>query len=354
MSETDDTAAQPGDDDKLTPEEENGFAAFLSAVTADAPLLKTEREPTQIIHGSALQQMRQMTEEYVRPLATTVSDPVSGTRAAALITPNGISATPAAVFDDYLERPRFRRGIARMTSVDSFIEHVNRFKDEGSAVFANDDRAGPSLQAVIDYHPEGSDDAVAPRFGKHRTIFDFPVSDEWKVWTGQTGKVMAMVEFAAFLEDHINDVLHMITGEDEISEDVREFIARTGGNMTIASPSQLFDLARNLQVNENSVVREVLNLSSGEGQVLFNAEHSDAAGAPLKVPGLFMIGIPVFRNGPIYRLPARLRYRKKEGRILFWFDLWRTDRTFDAAFDETLVRVGVDTGLPVFRGQPEV
>ena len=78
----------------------------------------------------------------------------------------------------------------------------------------------------------------------------------------------------------------MCTGEDEISEDVREFIARTGGNMTIAAPAQLFDLARNLQVNENSTVREVLNLSSGEGQVLFNAEHSDAAGAPLKVPGL--------------------------------------------------------------------
>lgn len=72
------------------------------------------------------------------------------------------------------------------------------------------------------------------------------------------------------------------------------------------------------------------------------------------MPSIFLIGIPVFNNGPFYRIAARLRYRKNGGKIVFWYDLWRTDRTFDHAFSEAVERVKVETDLPVFIGKPEV
>ena len=112
------------------------------------------------------------------------------------------------------------------------------------------------------------------------------------------------------------------------------------------------ELSRGLQVYESSAVREVVNLSSGEGQISFQSEHTDQHGVPLKVPGLFLIAIPVFRNGPLYRIAARLRYRKNAG-LVFWYDLWRIDRTFDHAFDEALGRVRAETALPVMLGKPE-
>jgi len=100
-------------------------------------------------------------------------------------------------------------------------------------------------------------------------------------------------------------------------------------------------------------VQEVVNLQSGEGIVRFEATHSDATGSPLKVPAIFLIAIPVFRNGEFYRIAARLRYRKVNGRVVFWYELWRTDRTFDHAFSEAVERVKTETGRPVLIGKPE-
>ena len=149
------------------------------------------------------------------------------------------------------------------------------------------------------------------------------------------------------------DVLYIIPEEDELSDDLKKFISAGGGEATIATPQRLVELARGLQVHESSAVREVRNLSSGEAQISFTSEHTDGNGEPLRIPGLFLIGIPVFRNGPIYRIAARLRYRKTPAGVVFWYDLWRTDRVFDHAFSEACERAQVETELPLFFGKPE-
>lgn len=304
-----------------------------------------------VIRGDALAQMRALVETYAKPDIVDLVDPVTGVRAPATVNADGAKAVPASVFDDYLLAPRFRRGTATLTSLDSLIEHTQRFKDLDSIVFANNDRAAPSLTAVLDYHPIGASSPA--RHGRHRSAFAFPLSDEWKAWIASNGTVMKMVEFAEFLDERVIDVLHLIPDEDELSEDLQKYIAAAGGDATIATPQKLVELARGLQINESSVVREVAKLSSGEGQVLFQTEHSDGNGEPLRIPNLFLIGIPVFSNGVFYRLAARLRYRKNPGGIVFWYDLWRTDRTFDHAFNEAVERVKIETGLPVLLGKPE-
>jgi hypothetical protein len=167
------------------------------------------------------------------------------------------------------------------------------------------------------------------------------------------GTQLRMVEFAEFLEDRVIDVLHLIPEEDELSEDLQKFINAGGGEALIATPQRLVELSRGLQVNENSAIREVNRLNSGEAQILFTSEHTDGNGEPLRVPSLFLIGIPVFRNGPIYRLAARLRYRKTPTGIVFWYDLWRHDRTFDHAFKEACERASIETDLPLLLGAPE-
>jgi hypothetical protein len=258
-----------------------------------------------------------------------------------------------ATFDAYRDEPRHRHGTATMLSLDSLIDHVNRFKDGGSAVFADDNRDKPSITAVLDYHHEGESADTMPRFGKHRSVFAFPLSDEWREWTSSNDEKMDMPTFAAFLENRLPDVLYL-EFEDDMSEDLERLVNTLGGRDTIATPNKLMELARGLQVNENAVVQETVNLASGEGIIRFQVEHADANGAPLKVPQLFLIAIPVFRNGPLYRIAARLRYRKTAGGLRFWYELWRTDRTFDHAFSEAIGRVKAETALPVLIGRPEV
>jgi uncharacterized protein YfdQ (DUF2303 family) len=289
---------------------------------------------------------RGLVEEYARSTIDAIKEPGTGVEALVTVSKDGVEALPASVFDDYRAKPMRRKGTATLLDLDSLILHVNRFKDADTVIFASDSRAAPSITAVLDYHRAGAE--ADPRFGDHKAKFAFPLSDEWKAWAGGNKKPMRMVEFAAFLEDHVIDVLDSAT---ELPEEMSRFVKAIGGN--IASPSKLMEIAVGLKVNEKSSVGETVNLSSGEGEISFVSQHTDGKGAPLKVPNLFLVGIPVFKNGPAYRIAVRLRYRKADGGLTFWYEMWRDDRVFDDAFNEALTRTREETSLPVLLGSPE-
>lgn len=308
-------------------------------------------EETTIATGGVIEQAFDKAESYLKPESLEVKDPISGVTALAILGRDGVEPVPASTFDDYLTKPRFRRGNAVLTQIESFVEHVNRFKSGESVVFACDDRASPSLTAVLDYHPAGADSL--PAFGKHRSLFKFPLSDEWQAWHKLNGpdNAMGVREFAEFLEDRIIDVEH----PDDISladERTQDFVNKLGGKKKIASPSKLLDLSTGLSINENSVITENTKLQSGEGHIVFQSEHVDGAGMAVDIPSMFVLAIPVFKNGAFYRVVARLRYRVRNG-VTFWYELWRTDRVFDHAFNEACELVKSSTDLPLLLGAPE-
>lgn len=300
--------------------------------------------------GNIIEQAHKAAAEYQRAELVSVPHPLNDQiKVPVVLSRIGVDTISKSAFADYLDHPERRTGTAVMTRLESFVEHANRFKNENSVVFANDDRAKPGLIAVLDYHDAGADGT--PRFGKHRTTFNFPVSDEWTLWNECNGTKMSMVEFAEFLEERINDI-DTVENRDDLNEDIQRFIGATGLDK-IASPSRLVELSRNLQIHENSTIKQVQNLGTGEGVLRFESEHTDAAGAPVDIPGLFIICIPVFAHDGYYRIAARLRYRKTGEGIVFWYDLWRTDLVFDHAFNQACERVKTETTLPLLIGAPE-
>lgn len=300
--------------------------------------------------GNIMEQAHKAAAEYQRAELVSVPHPLNDqVKVPVVVSRIGVDTISKSAFDDYLDHPERRTGTAVMTRLESFVEHANRFKNESSVVFANDDRTKPGLIAVLDYHDAGADGT--PRFGKHRTTFNFPVSDEWTLWNECNGTKMSMVEFAEFLEERINDI-DTVENRDDLNEDIQRFIGATGLDK-IASPSRLVELSRNLQIHENSTIKQVQNLGTGEGVLRFESEHTDAAGAPVDIPGLFIICIPVFAHDGYYRIAARLRYRKTGEGIVFWYDLWRTDLVFDHAFNQACERVKTETTLPLLIGAPE-
>src|SRR5207237_2152960 len=128
-------------------------------------------------------------------------------------------------------------------------------------------------------------------------------SDEWKAWTASNGKQMSQADFAAFLEDRVVDVTDPSSALDTVRKVMEALLC------TFASPSRLLDLARGLTVRINSVVVSAQNLKSGESVLRFETTHADERGAPLEIPGAFLVTLPVFRGNEAYQLAARLRYR---------------------------------------------
>ena len=309
--------------------------------------------------------------DHFRPELMTVTGQDGQTDTQVLVLPDGqggLKAQSVKTFvDEYRQNPERRKGSASLLTLDSLIDHINRFQDADSAVFADNSREAPSMTAIFDYHrrvntTDGNgeihfDPAARPRFGDHRGTYRFPLSHEWKEWANFDGETLSQGEFAEFLEDRIGDVevppefSDAPDDEDEPTQRLLQLLVTLGG--TLASPGRLMELSRGLKVTAEEQVHQATNLSNGEAQIQYTHEHLDEQGQPLKVPNLFLINIPVFNSGDLFRIPVRLRYRVRGGQISWSYLLYRTDKVFDAAFDDAVDRVRDKTGLPVFVGHPE-
>lgn len=331
-------------------------------------LLGGPRKPNLVpltAHGVSdlLASTRNHVEAHAKSETGYIQNPETGTHVPLIRHADGrIEFIPMSTFDAYEDGPSFRTGTARMGTLDSFIAHVNRFGDGDSAIFVNDNSASPALTAVLDYHradslsSEEGEDRIHGEYrnGKHRTSFAFPLSEEWQFWLSHNGpgNAMDMLTFSNFIEDRIGDIALV---EDGIPDGVERFVELNGGAGMIASYGQLHDLAHGLQVSEGHHAEQKVNHQNGAGKISFTTvvENTKVNGVEVVVPSMFFIAIPVFHKGAFYRIAARLRYRVNGGKVVFWYDLWRSDRSFDHAIAEAAMRVDAETEAQVFFGSPE-
>ena len=261
---------------------------------------------------------------------------------AVLVTPpNKLVHDLKPLLDKYLARPERKKGTATLTTLLAFNAYTQRHMTEDSAVFVDDTAPDkPRIIAVFNAsHKE-------PDHQDHRAVYAFPLSDEWVAWS-KLPEWFTQAEFAAFIEDRILDVMDP-TKAGAVAKELAESVGTT-----LASPAKLLELSRGLQVNVDARVAQSVRLDSGEGQLIFKEEHKDENGAPIKFPGAFCLAIPVFRLGPPYSVPVRLRYKVSGGRVSWQLALQRVDHVFESAIAEAGHSVGDVTSLPVFRGRPE-
>ena len=251
-------------------------------------------------------------------------------------------------------QPFERRGSAKTLTLNAFVALVNRHKvDKASVVFAKTDWREPRLTAVIDYHEASKDTPAAATledlgtgFGRHRVVYDYPLSDAWKAWVEKNGEPMNQADFAAFLEDRITDLAAPQDFERQTFE--RDFKAK------FAVPTELIDLSRGLEVMVGARVKNRIRLESGETQMVFEVQHSDAEGNELTVPGLFLLSVAPFDRGDVIRIPCRLRYRTQGGNLVWFYQMVQPDRFISERLDDDMALVADQTGLPVYAGSPEM
>lgn len=241
----------------------------------------------------------------------------------------------------YRLRPEAREGCAEATTLQSFIDLVNRHKDDGSAVFAKTSWPEPALTAVIDYHNlDGT-----PRWAEHRIRYAFPITDEFKVWIEKNGKAMEQADFAAFLEEHAAE-LSAAYGPEQAEYE-------TLFKEKFATPADLIALSRSLEVFVGARVKRQERLASGERTVEFVEEHTNTKGEKVDIPGIFMVAVPAFVDGETIRIPARLRYRIQSGSIMWFYQLYRWQFWLRDQVKNDLDTVKQKTALPTFEGSPE-
>lgn len=246
-----------------------------------------------------------------------------------------------SMMEEFRLAPVRREGTATVTTLASFIALIDRHKDEESAIFGETAWPDPKLTAVLNYDSEG----VPARFGDHRIVYEFPLTDEFKAWIDSNAKPMPQDVFAYFIEEHAAELAAPMDAE-------RGEYERLFGE-TFATPSELLMLSRHLEVHVNAKAKQGIRLQTGERQVEFVEEHVNSKGEAVTIPGIFMVSVPAFVDGDSVRIPARLRYRISGGEIKWFYQLYRWQFFLREQVQHDLRDAADKTGLPAFEGQPE-
>lgn len=246
-----------------------------------------------------------------------------------------------SLLEEHRLAPARRKGTASADTLASFVDLINRHKDDNSAIFGRTSWPNPALTAVLNYDAANGD----ARFGDHRIVYAFPLTEEFKVWVETNGKGMKQDEFAFFLEEHSAELAAPMDGER--AEYERLFSEK------MATPSEVLALSRHLEVFVNAKAKQGVRLQTGERQVEFAEEHVNSKGEAIVIPGVFMVSVPAFVDGEAVRIPARLRYRIKGGEIAWFYQLYRWESFLREQVGHDLKDAATQTKLPAFEGAPE-
>ncbi len=285
---------------------------------------------------NTVQEIKGIVEKYYKPEVI----PLAETKGL-IVVPEGLRVYTAEEYVDRArEKPKALRGSTSLHTCGSFIEFVNRYKNDTSAIFYSKDEQ--SVTCIFDCATKEQ-----TSFEKHRASYSFPFSKELKAWAKNNNSNMGQLEFATFIESQVLDLSEPPTPEDE-GKSLKEIRLRCGGQY--ANVSKMVDLSRGISVRSDERATIKQNLDTGEATISFQSEHTDLGGKPIKVPNMFIIVIPVLEGGKAYQLPCRLRYRLKDGVVIWKYEVINLDSAIDLAIDEELQRMEKETQLPIFYG----
>lgn len=227
--------------------------------------------------------------------------------------------------------PRRKRCKVSVTDTDSFIGYVKRHGSLANATIwcdANFAAGNVSLTAIINDHGE---EEGSQEWRDHTASFKPVFSEEWKRWTAANKQAFGQADFATFIEENLKD------------------IASVEGS---PSGAQMLEMALSFEANQDMRFKSAIRLQNGGVQMSFVQDDDSQTLAKMQMFDRFSLGIPTYWNGDAYQVDARLRYRVRDGKLTFWFELIRQDKVLEAATKTLIEKIKTETGKPFFFGNP--
>lgn len=218
----------------------------------------------------------------------------------------GLSSDPLVVIpsgckieslEPYFPPTRIKRGVA-LLEAGSFIEYVNRFKNDSTLIFANVTETSASFIAMLDYH--GPAPELEPDYCSHTAKFSTIQTPEWKIWLAADRTQMDQVKFATWLEDN-------------------------AGLFTDPSGADLLELVQTLSGKSDVRFNSAVRLTSGSNKLHFDEDvilrgASTTKEGDVELPAILTAGIAPFQGAPKYEVKARLKYRIDSRKLALWFE----------------------------------
>lgn len=230
-----------------------------------------------------------------------------------------------------LAAPRRKKATIELNDADSFVDYIKRHGSLGNSTIwciANYKAGDVKFTGILNDHGEEKDAAA---WRDHKASFSPEFSEEWNRWVGKNKQPFNQPDFASFIEENLKD------------------IASVDGSPTGA---QMLEMALTFEANQDMRFKSAIRLQSGGVQMSFAQDDDAQTIQKMQVFDRFSIGLQVFWNGDAYRIDARLRYRVRDGKLTFWFELIRQDKVLEDATSTLIGQIKEKTGTPFFFGNP--
>lgn len=233
--------------------------------------------------------------------------------------------------EDLLPCPTRKRAAVKLTDSLSFINYTNKHGQsipDACVIYANIDNVAQVavLTAIINDNGTGPEKA---NWRDHTATFTPKKTVEWLRWNTQSGKPMDQLAFATWIEDNLQD------------------IAAVEG---LPTGTDMLKMAMEFEANSEKRFKQKLNVTNGGCRLEYVDDEDKDTRTQMSFFDRFSLGMRVFLNGPAYQVQARLRYRQKETKLSFWFELIRPDRVFEAALNDELSKIQSETGFLLLNG----
>lgn len=229
------------------------------------------------------------------------------------------------------ESPSRASGIVKLRDANSFISYFNRQKRSESLIYASLDPA--KILGVIDDHHayddalSGDDSAKGANWRSYRVEFAVPASREWKVWTAKDRQPLDQLAFAELIEDNLPDIV-------------------------TPDGSTMLSMALNFEASKEGNFVSAARLTDGSTNFVWK-EDVNATGNKITMPSQITMNIPVFENGALYSIDARIKYRVSNGTLKIWFELVRPHKVLETAFRSIWSQIEDQTSTKILLGSPE-
>ncbi len=235
-----------------------------------------------------------------------------------------------ADLEHLLPAPARKRASVVVNDEQSFVAYLKKHGSlDECVIYADINTANGSCSMVAVINDNHSD---RPQWRDHRCNYQTRPSVEWTRWSGKNRGAMTQADFATWIEDNLPDIVS------------------TPGMPTGA---EMLEMALCFEATSDKRLRSKTNLQSGGVQFEYVDDEDKDTRTRMKVFERFTIGIPVFEgSSSAYPLECRLKYREKDGKLSFWFELIRPDRVFKAAVDDVLKQIKESTGFMLLNGKP--
>jgi uncharacterized protein YfdQ (DUF2303 family) len=219
--------------------------------------------------------------------------------------------TPAHKTDVLM--PKIIKQSVTLQNADALIDYLNRFESDESILFA--DVAASRIVAALDYHGAGK-----PALVEHKATLDLPFSEEWKTWSAINGQLKPQLEFARFVEENAPDIKAPDAGS-------------------------LLEAVRDLQAKRNVNFVQAIRTASDNENFEFTDNTEARSKGDLELPTKFLLSIPVYFGDPDTELPAFLRWKLEDGKLLLGIKLHRAEHIRQAAFKLIVTEATEKTGV---------